>query len=151
MNIPLPPAPRRLSAMLALAFAALAPAEAAAAERRAWPSEAELTRLQPRDRYFDMGYGGEDLPYVLEPTAVDLSCETVRRKPLRLRCRYVLTVTDWIGRNPPRKLFEDLLERDEAGRWTIVSCPNPWFVPHLGPRRLDPYAGCPDDSDPDRR
>jgi hypothetical protein len=146
-----PPAPPGRSPIPPIALAALAVAACAAApavpattvaERRTWPSEAELTRLQPADRYFNMGYNGEDLPMLLEPTAVKLFCEPVRRKPLRLRCRYALTVGDWIGADPPMKAVEDLVERDPAGKWKIVPCPLPGFIPNLGPRRRDPYAGC---------
>lgn len=151
MTTPPPPAPGRRSPTLPAALAALAAAACAAsgpgvpataAGRDAWPSEAELTRLQPWDRHFNMGYNGEDVPLLLPPIAQKASCEPVRRKPLRLRCRYVLTVSDWVGSNPPTKAVEDLVERDPAGTWRIVPCPLPGFIRTLGPPRLDPNVGC---------
>jgi hypothetical protein len=134
-----PTAPHRRSPRIPVALAALTVAACATAgpdapvtsvaQVRTWPSEAELTRLQPRERYFNMGYAGQDLPLLLEPTAVKVYCEPVRRKPLRLRCRYSLTVTDWIGENPPMRPVEDLVERDPEGRWRIARCPSPGSIP----------------------
>lgn len=152
MTTPLPRALRRPLPALASAFPALALAGCApagggvpvttVAERKAWPSEAELTRLQTADRYFNMGYNGGDLPLLLEPKAVKASCEPVRRKPLRLRCRYALTVVDWVGADPPMRTVEDLVERDVEGKWKIVPCPLPGFIRSLEPASRDPLAGC---------
>jgi hypothetical protein len=84
------------------------------------PSAAELETQQPEDRSFAVADLGDDIAAGTKPTVRDVLCRPFGPSPMRLKCRYTLTVGDWVGPAPaPKREVEDILSYGSES-WSIA-------------------------------
>jgi hypothetical protein len=89
----------------------------AEAPQAAWPAPADVEALFPFSRR-RMRDSGADIPAVDEPEVFDLSCR--RAGADAFRCRYVVSVSDWLRGAAPRDRYSDLFRRRD-GRWALIA------------------------------
>jgi hypothetical protein len=125
------------------------------------PTAAELEAQQPEDRSFALGEDGddgEDIAPGTKPSVREVICRPFGPSPMRLKCRYTLTVGDWVGPGPaPKREVEDILSYGSE-TWSIaeldaraVSAEDRAHGAWIGPIRLcgDTVAGAIIDRDID--
>lgn len=79
-----------------------------------WPAPRDVETLLPWGRRIVLG--ATDIIVTADPEVFDLRCRPAGRDAFR--CGYVITVSDWIGPNPPRARYTDVFRRGAGGGWT---------------------------------
>lgn len=90
------------------------------AEPLNWPTVQEVKQLQPMDRWL-IEDGNSDIPAMSPKDVVNLTCRPSGRA--MWRCRYILTVDDWVGPGRPETRYSDLFARDREGKWRMAGKP----------------------------
>jgi hypothetical protein len=86
------------------------------APQAGWPTVQDVAELQPVDGR-PMLSSRSDLPLILDWSVADLAC--FKARGALVRCRYTLTVDDWIGADRPRERHVDFFRRNAAGAWVM--------------------------------